>query len=65
MGEQQVTIYGASDDLIEIDGGGLDEEFLYQPRGEGQYIGLSNGAMLRIEYGSGGVWRITQRPGGG
>jgi hypothetical protein len=53
-----VTIYGASDDLIEIEGGQVTEELTYVPRGDGQYIALSNGVMLHIEYDEDGVWRI-------
>ena len=50
----QVTIYGASDDLIEIEGV-LREEFAYND-GE-HYIATSDGSLLGIRYD--GCWRIT------
>jgi hypothetical protein len=52
-----VTVYGSSDDLIEVDGG-LREEFPYQPDGDGQYLAFSNGIVIHIEYDQLGVWRI-------
>lgn len=54
-----VTIYGASDDLIEVEGD-VKAEFQYNPRpGSGQYIALSCGVVLSIEYDNDGVWRIN------
>jgi len=53
-----VTLTGASDDLIEIDGGQVTEEFQYRPHGDGQYVAFSNGVVLHIEYDRDGVWRI-------
>lgn len=58
-----VTIYGSSDDLIEIDGD-IREEFPYVERGIGQMAGdllaFSDGTVLRIEYTDAGVWRLTR-----
>src|SRR6185503_5646294 len=51
--------YGASDDLIEIDGD-LNEEFSYGDRpGPGDVLAFSDGTLLGIEYTSHGIWRIS------
>jgi hypothetical protein len=49
-----ITIYGASDDLIEIEG---DIRAEFSATGDGDYVALSNGCIFRIAYD--GVWRIT------
>lgn len=51
-----VTVYGASDDLIEIDGD-IREEFPYD--GEETYLAFSDGTVLSIFYAHSGVWRIA------
>lgn len=55
-----VTVYGASDDLIEVEGA-LREEFSYQSDddGDGDLLAFSNGVVLRVRYSDSGVWRIT------
>lgn len=53
-----ITIYGASDDLIEIDGS-IREEFPYNGHDGGALIAISDGTLLRIQYTHDGVWRIT------
>jgi hypothetical protein len=57
-----VTVYGASDDLIEV-AGDISEEFPWQKRGYGQppgdLLAFSDGTILRIEFTDAGVWRIT------
>jgi hypothetical protein len=55
MADQILTIYGASDDLIEVEGT-IDEEF--NPRDVDSLIAVSDGTLLRIRYVD-GVWRIT------
>lgn len=50
-----LIIYGASDDLIEVEGA-INEEF--NPRDSDTLIAVSDGTLLRIRYDS-GVWRIT------
>lgn len=50
-----ITIYGASDDLIEIEGD-INEEFNVPD--EICYLILSNGVLLEIEYDIDGIWRI-------
>ena len=50
-----VVIYGASDDLIEIDGD-IREEFDID-RG-GPLLAFSDGTVVRIEWTRVGIWRI-------
>jgi hypothetical protein len=54
----RVTIYGASDDLIEIEGD-LREEF-NADSDELNYLSFGDGTVLGIEYGKGGFWRINR-----
>lgn len=54
-----IRIYGASDDLIEVDGG-LREEFGYSQRDIGDLLGFSDGTLLRIRFDEEGTWRITR-----
>lgn len=51
----RIVITGHSDDLIEVDGD-IREEF--QAKDE-NFVAVSNGTLLRIEYTRAGVWRIT------
>jgi hypothetical protein len=58
-----ITIYGASDDLIEVDGD-IREEFTYQGddhpnSGVGDLLAFSDGTILRIIFTRSGVWRIS------
>lgn len=56
-----VTIYGSSDDLIEVEGD-VREEFnalSYGCSGDGGYIATSSGVLVRIDYSESGVWRIA------
>lgn len=58
-----LTVYGASDDTIVVEGD-ISEEFPYARRGHGQASGellaFSDGTILRIEWAPAGaaVWRI-------
>lgn len=57
-----LTIYGASDDLIEIEGD-IDEEFNYDARFPGdedvkQYLAFSDGTLLTSRYDDDGIWRF-------
>ena len=54
----EVKICGASDDLIEIDGG-IREEFDYTDGEEGDLLVFSDGTVLRIVFSPSGIWRIT------
>lgn len=57
-----VKIYGASDDLIEVEGD-IREEFyavtLNDDDDEGGILAFSNGVVIRILYTNEGTWRIT------
>ena len=58
-----VTIYGYSDDLIEVEGAVRGEFTL--PSGDVAFVALSNGVVVRILYSRSGVWRINlvSKPG--
>lgn len=64
----RVEVYGASDDLIEVEGA-IREEFnaLGQAAdgGEGGLLAFSDGTVLEVEYTSSGVWRISRIAAGG
>lgn len=53
-----VTVRGASDDLIEIEGD-LNEEF--SGGDEPRFLAFSDGTVLTVTYGGEGFWRINQR----
>jgi len=52
-----VTIYGASDDLIEVEGD-VNEEFSVGYLQYPGYIGCSDGTLLEVDYDTRGVWRF-------
>jgi len=52
-------IYGASDDLIEVDGSIREEFSAYDS--DPQYLAFSNGVVLKIWYDDEGLWRIQPR----
>jgi len=54
-----ITIYGASDDLIEIEGDIREEFNFYPDAGESRYLAISDGTVLRVEYDDDGIWRIV------
>ena len=51
-----IRIYGASDDLIEVEGD-ISEEFPYYD--EPALLAFSDGTILRVRYDDLGIWRIT------
>jgi hypothetical protein len=55
-----VTIYGAGDDLIKVDGD-VDEKFTIAAAApeDGAVLAISEGTVLRITRDSNGVWRIN------
>jgi hypothetical protein len=55
----EVTIYGASDDLIEVDGD-ISEEFPANGD-EGNWLAFSDGTLLEVAYTDAGIWRINAR----
>ena len=52
------TVYGASDDLIEIEGA-LREEFPATADVEHDLLTFSNGVVIGVRYDDEGIWRIT------
>jgi hypothetical protein len=56
----QVVVYGASDDLIEVEGA-ISEEFYAPQAGEdtGGYLAFSDGTLLSISYTGDGLWKIS------
>ncbi|WP_328344610.1 hypothetical protein [Micromonospora sp. NBC_00421] len=52
-----ITVYGASDDIIEVDGD-ISAEFPYR-NAEPATLGFSDGTLLRITYTNAGIWRIS------
>ena len=53
------TIYGASDDLIELDGG-IREELNPLDSERPDLLAFSDGTVLRIRYDDEGCWRIER-----
>lgn len=55
-----VQVYGASDDLVELEGD-IREEFTGSATddSEGALLAFSDGTVLRVRYTEAGVWRIT------
>lgn len=61
-----VTVYGVSDDLIEVEGD-ITAEFSYPESAEGGVgvlLAFSDGTVMRVtwmaNWAEGGVWRITE-----
>lgn len=59
----KLEIYGASDDLIEVDGD-ICEEFnalgdSFEGGGDGGLLAFSDGTILKVIYGDEGIWRIS------
>ena len=52
-----IKVYGASDDLIEIEGD-IRTEF-YASNDKPNFLAFSNGVVLEIGYTSVGVWKIS------
>ncbi len=60
-----VTIYGASDDLIEVEGA-LGEEFNFcsNDDDEKRYLTFSDGTVLSAQYDGDGIWRFNRLANG-
>lgn len=55
-----MRIYGSGDDLVEIDGVRIREEFnIADKASHGVVLAISNGDLLRARYENDGVWRFT------
>jgi hypothetical protein len=56
----ELIIYGASDDLIEIEGNFTEEFSAYPPEDdESLVLAISDGTVLRVRYDEDGIWRFT------
>jgi hypothetical protein len=60
----QISVYGASDDLLEVEGD-ITDEFnpswrRYDDDKEPSYLIVSDGSVLAIRYDENGIWRITR-----
>lgn len=62
MQDGQTIAYGASDDLIEVDGA-VREEFNPTLDGTTHYLAFSTGVVLSIRYNDDGVWAIRKVAG--
>lgn len=54
-----ITITGASDDLIEVDGDIYEEFNALGNAATGYFLGFSNGVVLKVRYDEDGIWRIV------
>lgn len=55
-----IKIYGASDDLIEIEGD-INEEFNWiADDDETRLLAFSDGTLLRVMYDRDGIWRLNK-----
>lgn len=54
-----LRVYGASDDLVEVEGDVTEEFYAPYPE-ETLFLTFSNGVVLVVEYGAGGEWRVTE-----
>lgn len=54
-----VTITGASDDLIEIEGAIVEEFSWYGEDDEPCYLAVSDGTLLSAVYDKDGIWRFA------
>ena len=53
----RIEVYGASDDLVEVDGDVTAEFNVYLEGDEPAYLGVSCGTLLRVTYD--GLWHIN------
>ena len=54
-----ITIYGASDDLIEVTGDIHKEFNVWLENDETILLAFSDGTLLRANYDKDGIWRFT------
>ena len=54
-----ITVYGASDDLIEIEGDIREEFDVTGDADDGLMLGFSDGTVLSVRYANDGNWRIS------
>lgn len=54
-----LKVYGASDDLIELEGD-IEDEFGHYPHDdEPVYLAFSDGTVLKAIYDNDGIWRLN------
>jgi hypothetical protein len=56
---EKLTITGASDDLIEIDGAIREEFNVYPEDDEDLFVAVSDGTLLSVDYDKDGIWRFN------
>ena len=55
-----ITIYGSSDDLIELEGAVEAEFYCYAAdEEEPTYLAFSDGTLISAHYGDLGIWRFS------
>jgi len=60
----EIRIYGASDDLIEIEGSFSEEFNFYPDDDDRRFLVFSDGTLLRATYDNDGIWRLTRLASG-
>lgn len=55
-----IRVCGYSDDLIDVEGKLLSEEFSFMPNdsGDSRYLAFSDGTLLSCSYDRDGMWRF-------
>ncbi len=56
----QFKIYGASDDLIEVEGKPIQDEFNWYSDDKPCYLNFSDGTQLSCLYDQDGIWRFAR-----
>lgn len=56
----KVIVYGASDDLIEVEGDIRKEWSNPSYSDEPRYLAFGDGSVLRVAYTEGGLWRVER-----
>lgn len=53
-----LRIYGASDDLLELEGDITEE--IYVPDDKVTYLACSDGTLISVRYDEDGIWRLQR-----
>lgn len=56
----KIVLYGASDDLIEVESDSFPAEEFSVDCDSSIILGISDGTLLRVRYDEDGIWRFTQ-----
>jgi hypothetical protein len=54
-----LKIYGASDDLLEVEGDTQEEFSVWDTEYKPFTVAVSDGTLLRVRYDDDGIWRIS------